>query len=239
MPEFLEIATLKYYTMRVLLVEDETAIANFIAEGLEEEGFAVDVAHNGKDGLRLALDNLKEYDLILLDWMLPGVSGIEICRAIRKENQALPVMFLTAKDTVDDVVFGLETGANDYLRKPFAFEELLARMRVLLRNHAGDQLVFRYADIELNVDTHRVTKAGNPVELTQKEFALLELLLRNKGKVCRRTRIIEKVWDIHFDHDTSVIDVYINFLRKKLDTPDRPSFIQTLRGIGYRVNDDA
>ena len=239
MPEFLEIATLKYYTMRVLLVEDETAIANFIAEGLEEEGFAVDVAHNGKDGLRLALDNLKEYDLILLDWMLPGVSGIEICRAIRKENQALPVMFLTAKDTVDDVVFGLETGANDYLRKPFAFEELLARMRVLLRNQAGDQLVFRYADIELNVDMHRVTKAGNPVELTQKEFALLELLLRNKGKVCRRTRIIEKVWDIHFDHDTSVIDVYINFLRKKLDTPDRPSFIQTLRGVGYRVNDDA
>lgn len=239
MPEFLEIATLKYCTMRILLVEDETAIANFIAEGLEEEGFAVDVAHNGKDGLRLALDNLGEYDLILLDWMLPGVSGIEICRAIRKESQALPVMFLTAKDTVDDVVFGLETGANDYLRKPFAFEELLARMRVLLRNQAGDQLVFRYTDIELDVDTHRVTKAGNPIDLTQKEFALLELLLRNKGKVCRRTRIIEKVWDIHFDHDTSVIDVYINFLRKKLDAPGQPSFIQTLRGIGYRVNDDA
>ena len=225
--------------MRVLLVEDETAIASFIAEGLEEEGFAVDVAHNGKSGLRLALDNLPEYDLILLDWMLPGMSGIEICRAIRKESKTVPVIFLTAKDTVDDVVFGLETGANDYLRKPFAFEELLARMRVLLRSATGEQNTFRYADIELDIETHRVTKAGIPVELTQKEFALLELLLRNKGKACRRTRIIEKVWDINFDHDTSVIDVYINFLRKKLDTPGQPSFIQTLRGVGYRVNDDA
>ncbi len=225
--------------MRILLVEDETAIANFIAEGLGEEGFAVDVAYNGKEGQRLALDNLAEYDLVLLDWMLPGLSGIEICRAIRKENNTVPVIFLTAKDTVDDVVFGLETGANDYLRKPFAFEELLARMRVLLRSAKGEQNVFRYADIELNIDTHRVTRVGKPVELTQKEFALLELLLRNKGKVCRRTRIIEKVWDIHFDHDTSVIDVYINFLRKKLDVPGQPSFIQTLRGVGYRVNDDA
>lgn len=225
--------------MRILLVEDETAIAHFIAEGLEEEGFAVDVAHNGKDGLHMALDNLSEYDLILLDWMLPGMSGIEICRAIRKENKIVPVIFLTAKDTVDDVVFGLETGANDYLRKPFAFEELLARMRVLLRSSEGEQNTFTYADIELDIATHRVLKAGKPVELTQKEFALLELLLRNKGKACRRTRIIEKVWDINFEHDTSVIDVYINFLRKKLDAPGHTSFIQTLRGIGYRVNDDA
>lgn len=225
--------------MRILLVEDETAIANFIAEGLEEEGFAVDVAHNGKEGLGLALDNLADYDLILLDWMLPGMSGIEICRSIRKENKAVPVIFLTAKDTVDDVVFGLETGANDYLRKPFAFEELLARMRVLLRSSTGEQNTFGYADIELDLEVHQVTKAGKPVELTQKEFALLELLLRNKGKACRRTRIIEKVWDINFEHDTSVIDVYINFLRKKLDTPGQPSFIQTLRGIGYRVNNDA
>ena len=225
--------------MRILLVEDETAIAHFIAEGLAEEGFAVDVAYNGKEGLRLALDNLSEYDLILLDWMLPGMSGIEICRAIRKENKTVPVIFLTAKDTVDDVVFGLETGANDYLRKPFAFEELLARIRVLLRNSEGEQNTFKYADVEMDVATHRVLKAGKPVELTQKEFALLELLLRNKGKVCRRTRIIEKIWDIHFNHDTSVIDVYINFLRKKLDTPGQISFIQTLRGIGYRINDDA
>jgi two-component system, OmpR family, copper resistance phosphate regulon response regulator CusR len=198
----------------------------------------LDTAHNGKEGLLMALDNLSEYDIVLLDWMLPGVSGIEICRAIRKENKELPIIFLTAKDTVDDVVFGLETGANDYLRKPFAFEELLARIRVLMRNSSGEQNVFRYHDIELDVATHQVMKAGQPVELTQKEFALLELLLRNKGKACRRTRIIEKVWDINFEHDTSVIDVYINFLRKKLDTPGQASFIQTLRGIGYRINDD-
>ncbi len=225
--------------MRILLVEDETAIANFIVEGLEEEGYAVDVAYNGKDGLRMALENLEEYDLLLLDWMLPGVSGIEICRAVRKENKSVPIIFLTAKDTVDDVVFGLETGANDYLRKPFAFEELLARMRVLLRSHTEEQSTFGYRNIALDVISHQVTKDGQSVDLTQKEFALLELLLRNKGKACRRTRIIEKVWDIHFDHDTAVIDVYINFLRKKLDTPGEPSFIQTLRGIGYRINDDA
>ena len=225
--------------MRILLVEDEIAIARFISDGLAEEGFAVDVAHNGKEGLQLALDHPEEYDLILLDWMLPGMSGIEICRAVRKLHPALPIIFLTARDTVDDVVFGLETGANDYLRKPFAFEELLARMRVLLRNGTGEQTVFRQNDLELDVARHQVLKAGKAVELTQKEFALLELLLRNKGKVCRRTRIIEKVWDIHFDHDTAVIDVYINALRKKIDVPGRPSFVQTVRGVGYRINDDA
>ncbi|MCA0239187.1 MAG: response regulator transcription factor [Bacteroidetes bacterium] len=224
--------------MRILLIEDEIAIAGFISEGLAEEGFAVDVAHNGKEGLVMALDHLEEYDLVLLDWMLPGMSGIEICRNIRKQHPTLPIIFLTARDTVDDVVFGLETGANDYLRKPFAFEELLARIRVLLRSNAGEQTVFRYKDLELDIARHQVLKSGAPIELTQKEFALLELLLRNKGKVCRRTTIIEKVWDIHFDHDTAVIDVYINALRKKLDTAGEPSFVQTIRGVGYRINDD-
>lgn len=223
--------------MRILLIEDETSIANFIREGLEEEGFAVDVADNGREGLRLALDLLEEYDLFLLDWMLPGLNGIEICRAIRKEDAQVPIIFLTAKDTVDDAVFGLQAGANDYIRKPFAFEEMLARIRVLLRSKDGSQIVFRSGAIELDVDQHRVWKNGEPVELTQKEFALLEYLLRNKGKVCRRTRIIEKVWDIHFDHDTSVIDVYINFLRKKLDNPEGPSFVETVRGVGYRINE--
>jgi DNA-binding response OmpR family regulator len=226
--------------MRILLIEDEASIANFIQDGLEEEGFAVDVADNGKKGLEMALDNLEEYDILLLDWMLPGMSGIEICRAIRKQNQSLPIIFLTAKDTVDDAVFALETGANDFIRKPFSFEEMLARIRVLLRSKKGEQTVFRYKNIEMNLDVHRVTKNGEPVELTQKEFALLEFLLRNKGKVCRRTRIIEKVWDINFDHSTAVIDVYINFLRKKLEDPGvEESFITTLRGIGYRINDDA
>lgn len=224
--------------MRILLVEDETAIAGFVKEGLAEEGFSVDVASNGKQGLEMAIDHLNEYDIFLLDWMLPGISGIEICRHIRKENKTVPVIFLTAKDTVDDTVFGLEAGANDYLKKPFAFEELLARIRVLLRNKTGEQNIFEAGNIQMNTEAHFVTKDGQPVELTQKEFALLEYLLRNKGKVCRRTRIIEKIWDIHFEKDTSVIDVFINSLRKKLDTKEKESFIQTIRGVGYRVNDE-
>jgi two-component system copper resistance phosphate regulon response regulator CusR len=223
--------------MRILLAEDESAIAGFIKEGLEEEGFAVDVAGNGRQALTMAMDFIDEYDIYLLDWMLPGISGIEICRSIRKENKTVPIIFLTAKDTVDDTVFALESGANDYLKKPFAFEELLARIRVLLRNKDGEQNIFEKEDINLNTEVHQVTKAGLPVELTQKEFALLEYLLRNKGKVCRRTRIIEKIWDIHFDKDTSVIDVFINSLRKKLDSPGKESFIQTIRGVGYRVNE--
>jgi len=224
--------------MRILIVEDEPSIANFIRDGLEEEGFAVDVADNGKKGLQLALDNLEEYDVILLDWMLPGMSGIEICRNIRLESKAVPVIFLTAKDTVDDVVFGLETGANDYIRKPFSFEELLARIRVLMRKNENQSVVFTVSGIQMNIEKHTVTKNGNPVELTQKEFSLLEYFLRNKGKVCRRTRIIEKVWDIHFDYDNSVIDVYINALRKKLDDQGKISIITTVRGVGYKIEDD-
>ena len=223
--------------MRILIVEDESAISGFLKEGLEEEGFAVDVADNGRKGLELALDFVNEYDVMLLDWMLPGVSGIEICRSVRKVNQQVPIIFLTAKDTVDDTVFGLETGANDYLKKPFAFEELLARIRVLMRNKTGEQSVFTVGTIQMNINAHQVTKDGKQVILTQKEFGLLELLLRNKGKVCRRSRIMEKIWDIHFDKDTAVIDVFINTLRKKLDTENEESIIQTIRGVGYIIND--
>ncbi|MEO8515842.1 MAG: response regulator transcription factor [Flavobacterium sp.] len=223
--------------MRILLVEDEIAISSFLKEGLEEEGFAIDVANNGRQGMEMAMDNLNEYDIILLDWMLPGISGIEICRNIRVENKIVPIIFLTAKDTLDDTIFGLETGANDYLKKPFAFEELLARIRVLLRNNAGEQNIFKAGTIEMDIDVHQVTKAGKPIQLTQKEFALLEYLLRNTGKVCRRTRIIEKVWDIHFNYDTSVIDVFINALRRKLDDKNEESFVETIRGVGYRIND--
>ena len=223
--------------MRILIVEDESAISGFLKEGLEEEGFAVDLADNGRKGLELALDFVAEYDVILLDWMLPGISGIEICRSVRKVNQQVPIIFLTAKDTVDDTVFALETGANDYLKKPFAFEELLARIRVLMRKSSSEQVLFSIQDIQMNVDIHEVTKAGKQILLTQKEFALLELLLRNKGKVCRRSRIMEKIWDVHFDKDTAVIDVFINGLRKKLDEANHVSFIQTIRGVGYRINE--
>lgn len=223
--------------MRVLLVEDESSISGFLKEGLEEEGFAVDLADNGRKGLEMALDFVNEYDIMLLDWMLPGVSGIEICRSVRKVNQEVPIIFLTAKNTVDDTVFGLETGANDYLKKPFAFEELLARIRVLMRKNTGEQSIFTTGTIQLNIEVHEVTKSGKQIILTQKEFALLELLLRNKGKVCRRTRIMEKIWDVHFDKDTAVIDVFINGLRKKLDEKNSESFIQTIRGVGYRINE--
>ena len=224
--------------MRILIVEDETSIANFISEGLEEEGFAVDIATNGKQGYKLAMDNINEYDVILLDWMLPGMSGIEIIRNLRLANKEIPVILLTAKDTVDDVVFGLETGANDYIRKPFSFEELLARIRVLLRKNESESVIFSAGEIEMDIEKHTVMRNGDQVELTQKEFALLEYLLRNKGKVCRRTRIIEKVWNIHFDYDNSVIDVYINALRKKLDRPEKSSFITTIRGVGYKIEED-
>lgn len=224
--------------MRILIVEDDPTIANFLREGLAEEGFAVDVADNGKAGLALALDPAAEYDVLLLDWMVPGMTGIDICRYVRKENNDVPIIFLTAKDTVDDAVFGLEAGANDYVRKPFSFEELLARIRVLMRKRTQATLVFAAGNVELNIESHSVLKAGKPVELTQKEFALLEYLLRNKGKACRRTRILESVWDIHFDYDSSVIDVYVNGLRKKLDAPGEPSLITTVRGIGYKIEDN-
>lgn len=224
--------------MRILIVEDEISIANFISDGLQEEGFAVDIATNGREGYKLAIDNIEEYDIILLDWMLPGKSGIEIIRDLRLMNKEIPVILLTAKDTVDDVVFGLETGANDYIRKPFSFEELLARIRVLMRKNEPNSVIFSAGNIEMDIEKHTVLRDGNPIELTQKEFALLEYLLRNKGKVCRRTRIIEKVWNIHFDYDNSVIDVYINALRKKLDIPGEPSFITTIRGIGYKIEDE-
>ncbi|MEQ8245048.1 MAG: response regulator transcription factor [Fulvivirga sp.] len=217
--------------MRVLVVEDEPGIAAFLKQGLEEEAFAVDVADEGKKGLQLALSG--EYDLLLLDWMLPGMSGIEICKQYRKVYPDTPIIFLTAKDTLDETIFGLQSGANDYIKKPFHFEELLERIKVQLRPKSGGHSLFTLGNITLNTETHQVLKGDQEVNLTQKEFALLEYLIRNKGKVCRRTRIIESVWDIHFDYNTSVIDVYINALRKKLQLSEGENYIQTIRGVGY------
>jgi DNA-binding response OmpR family regulator len=223
--------------MRILVVEDEKGIADFLKEGLEEESFAVDIAGNGNKGLELASTN--DYDLIILDWMLPGMSGIEICRQFRKTNSSVPVIFLTARDAVHDVVFGLEAGANDYIKKPFRFEELLARMRVLLRSKSVGTSVLTLSDLEMNLDTHRVFRGSKEIELTPKEFALLEFLIRNKDKVCSRTNIIEHVWDIHFSSDTSVIDVYVNFLRKKLDAGGKfAELIHTIRGVGYIAREE-
>lgn len=221
--------------MKLLVVEDEPGIANFLKQGLEEEGFVVDVANAGKKGLELALT--ENYDLLILDWMVPEVSGIEICTQFRKQDPDTPVIFLTAKDTVDETIFGLQVGANDYVKKPFHFEELLQRIRVQLRNKQSEE-VLTLGSIELNPEAHMVHKNGEEISLTQKEFALLEMLIRNKGRVCTRTRIIEKVWDIHFDYNTGVIDVYINALRKKLALTDEENYIQTVRGVGYIAKEE-
>ena len=221
--------------MRLLVIEDEKGIANFLKDGLTEEYFAVDTAYDGKNGLQMALSN--EYDLLLVDWMLPGLSGIEIVREIRKNNPTIPVIFLTARDTVDDTIFGLESGANDYIKKPFQFSELLARIKVQLRTKTTESGYLVLGPIKLSSDTHQVFKDDIEVTLTQKEFSLLEYLMRNKSRVCTRSRIIEHVWDIHFNSDTSVIDVYINFIRKKLGIGPK-EFIYTLRGIGYIAKDE-
>jgi two-component system, OmpR family, copper resistance phosphate regulon response regulator CusR len=217
--------------MRILIIEDEPGISSFLKQGLEEESYAVDVADEGKTGLQLALSG--EYDLLLLDWMLPGLSGIEICRQFRKAFTETPIIFLTAKDTLDETIFGLQSGANDFIKKPFHFEELLERVKVQLRPKSGAHSIFVLGNISLNTETYQVHKDGQEVNLTQKEFALLEFLIRNKGKVCRRSRIIESVWDIHFEYNTGVIDVYINALRKKLYLTEDENYIQTVRGVGY------
>ena len=217
--------------MRILVIEDEPGIADFLKEGLEEEYYAVDVAYDGKTGLEMALTS--EYDLLLIDWMVPGVSGIEICRQVRKIQPDVPIIFLTARDTVDDTVFGLDSGANDYIKKPFQFEELLARIRVQLRPKTEQPQVLQLADLTMNLQTHQVFRGDEEIKLTPREYALLEFLLRNQGQVCTRTRILEHVWDVHFDRDSSIIDVYINALRKKLNKNNRTNLIHTIHGVGY------
>ena len=200
--------------MRILLMEDEPGIARFVKQGLEEESFAVDVANTGPAGLAQAL--AQPYNLLLVDWMLPGLPGLEVCRQLRAQQYVTPIIFLTAKDTVADTIAGLQAGANDYIKKPFHFEELLERIRVQLRPAVGPAERFTLGPITLDVGTHQVHKHGEEVMLTQKEFALLEYLLRHKGKVCRRQSIIEQVWDIYFEYNSGVIDVYMNALRSSI-----------------------
>ncbi len=221
--------------MRILIVEDEQGIANFLQEGLKEEGYAVDVAVNGNDGLQAIHAN--EYDLLLIDWMLPGVSGIELCRHFRKHNTTTPIILLSARDSTDDVVFGLDSGVNDYVRKPFSFDELLARVRAQLRHKDPQSTIITLNDLRMDISARQVFRGERLIELTAKEFSLLQYLLRSRGKVCSRTRIIENVWDIHYETDTSVIDVYINFLRKKLCAAGESDIIETVRGAGYVIRE--
>ena len=223
--------------MRILVVEDEKKIADFIKRGLKEEGYAVDMADDGENGFFLATTN--DYDLILLDLMLPKLDGITICKKVREEKISTPIIMLTAKDALKDKVIGLNAGADDYLTKPFAFEELLARIRAILRKQSeqSQQAKLQVADLSLDLSTYKVTRAGKEIELTSKEYALLEYLMRNAGKIVTRTMISEHVWDIHFDTFTNVIDVYINYLRNKIDAGSKKKLIQTVRGRGYMLKE--
>ncbi len=221
--------------MRLLIIEDEPGIARFLKQGLEEEAYEVDVIASGPEGLAQAL--AQPYALLLVDWMLPGLTGLEVCRQLRASGSTTPLIFLTARDTVADTVAGLQAGANDYIKKPFHFDELLERIRVQLRPAGRPAERFTLGPIVLDVSTHQVSKHGQEISLTQKEFALLEYLLRHKGKVCRRRQLIENVWDIHFEYNTGVIDVYMNALRKKLGLSKDDDYLQTIRGVGYAARD--
>lgn len=216
--------------MKLLIAEDDTGIVSFLQQGLEEEGFTVRVCENGLDAIERT--SKESFDLLLLDWMLPGASGIDICRAVREHNTEVPIIMLTAKDTTNEVVYGLQSGANDYIKKPFHFEELLERIRVQLRSQMEEPTVWELGDIAIDTEKYRVSKKGATVSLTQREYELLLYLLKNMEVVCTRHQIIRDVWDIHFEYDTGVIDVYINALRKKLGLSNN-ELIKTVRGVGY------
>jgi heavy metal response regulator len=220
--------------MRLLLVEDDPNLGRFIQKGLQEERYAVDIATDGEEGLLLATVN--PYDLVILDVMLPKLDGLSVCRKLRVERKPTPILLLTARESVEDRVTGLDTGADDYLTKPFAFAELLARVRALLRRGSVLPLGrLKALDLELDPVSHRVWRAGQEIPLTNKEFALLEYLLRNANQVLTRTAIIEHVWDIHYDSMTNIVDVHIRALRTKMDRTFPPPLIHTVRGVGYTL----
>lgn len=218
----------------ILIVEDEEGIVQFLKQGLEEEGYVVSAAADGVAGLELY--ESQRFDLVLLDWMLPKMTGVELCKTIRQQNTKLPIIFLTAKDTVQETVEGLKNGANDYIKKPFSFDELVERIKVQLRDK-NEQEVLTLGPIEINLQKHQVTVNKAEVALTQKEFDLLSYLVENKGNVCSRTQIIQEVWDIHFEYDTGVIDVFMNSIRKKLNLKVEEDYIKTIRGVGYIANE--
>lgn len=218
--------------MKILIVEDEVKTGDYLRQGLREAGFVVDLARDGVDGLHLALDG--DYHLIVLDVMLPSLDGWGILQTLRHSGRETPVLFLTARDQVEDRVRGLELGADDYLVKPFAFSEFLARVRTLLRRgRSQEPEVLRSSNLELDLLRRRVIRSGQRIDLTAKEFALLELLLRRQGEVLPRSLIASQVWDMNFDSDTNVIEVAVRRLRAKVDEPFEPKLIRTVRGMGY------
>jgi heavy metal response regulator len=218
--------------MRLLVVEDEKKVASFIKKGLDEEGYAVDLVSDGKTGLLMGLDGI--HDLIILDINLPRMDGLSILRELRNKKVKTPVLLLTVRAAIEDKVIGLDTGADDYLTKPFAFQELLARVRALLRRRAeADAPLLQVADLTLDPATRFVSRGDQKIELTAKEFALLSYFMRNPGRVLTRTMIAEHVWDYDFDPMTNVIDVYVNYLRKKIEAGGQEKLIHTVRGVGY------
>jgi len=224
-------------TAKILVVEDEKKVASFIKRGLEEEGFEVDVASDGEEGLYMAEANT--YDLVLMDLMLPKIDGLSVVREMRGRGIQTPVLCLTAKDAVEDIVSGLDSGSDDYLTKPFAFAELLARVRALLRRGAQDRgAELTFADLRLDPVSHKVWRSEKEIELTAKEYALLEYFMRNPNQTLTRTMIAEHVWDYTFDSFTNIIDVYVNYLRKKIDRDFDKKLIHTVRGIGYVLKED-
>lgn len=220
--------------MHILIVEDEVGIVKFLQQGLQEEGYIITTASDGLMGLEHTQKT--SFDLILLDWMLPKMNGLEVCKAIREKDDSTPIIFLTAKDTVQETIEGLKAGANDYMKKPFSFEELIERIKIHFRVQKEADIL-TLGSIVINLNKHIVSVNDNVIALTQREFELLTYLVRNKGNVCTRNQIIEDVWDIHFEYDTGVIDVFINAIRKKLNLKIEQDYIKTVRGVGYIAND--
>jgi len=223
--------------MRILVVEDEKKVARFIQQGLEEEHYSVDIAHDGEKGLQMAQE--LDYDLLIIDLMLPKQNGLELTRAYREAKGATPILMLTAKTATEDKVAGLDSGADDYLTKPFAFAELLARVRSLLRRGAKEKsTILSIGNLELDTVTHKAKRGARSIELTAKEYALLEYFLRNKERVLSRTIISEHIWDYNFDTGTNLIDVYVNHLRNKIDTGFEKKLLHTVRGVGYVMKEE-
>lgn len=231
---FLHCSIFQTLIMHILIIEDETGISDFLKQGLEEENYKVTVANNGDSGLKAF--NADKPDLVLLDWLMPKMSGLEVCKKIREKNKKVPVLFLTAKDTVQETVEGLKAGANDYIKKPFSFEELLERIKIHFRDKDREE-VLKLGVVTLDAMKRKIFVEDKEIMFTQREYELLKYLMDNKGRVCTRNSIIEDVWGIYFEYDTGVIDVFINAIRKKMNLKKEDDFIKTIRGVGYMIDE--